>query len=217
MAYIPQEQGQSTMANSTSVAIASDQTALPISGTIVISNPTETGLAKNDTITANIGLKADAAAASDTGSFSILAFIKKGLQNWTSLLARIPSLVSGRIPVDGSGVTQPISGTVTANTGLTQPLTDTQLRAANVNVTVSNPTTATETGLAKETKQNLAVWEAIAGNNKTLAYYVGLAAGNPSGSTSNIQTIQFKTGASVIVTQNFTYDSNNNILTITAA
>jgi len=32
----------------------------------------------------------------------------------------------------------PISGTVTANTGLVQPLTDTQLRATSLNVTVSN-------------------------------------------------------------------------------
>lgn len=35
---------------------------------------------------------------------------------------------------DGSATTQPISGTVTANTGLTQPLTDTQLRATAVPV-----------------------------------------------------------------------------------
>jgi hypothetical protein len=38
------------------------------------------------------------------------------------------------VKVDGSAVTQPVSGTVTANTGLTQPLTDTQLRAASVPV-----------------------------------------------------------------------------------
>ena len=37
-----------------------------------------------------------------------------------------------------SGNPVPVSGTVTANTGLSQPLTDTQLRASNVGVTVSN-------------------------------------------------------------------------------
>jgi hypothetical protein len=58
---------------------------------------------------ADLGAKADAVATTDTGTFSVIAFIKRGLQNWTSLLAKIPALVSGRIPVDGSGVTQPVS------------------------------------------------------------------------------------------------------------
>lgn len=58
-----------------------------------------------------IGKQADAVASSDTGTFSVVALIKRGLQNWTTLLAKIPTLVSGRIPVDGSGVTQPISAT----------------------------------------------------------------------------------------------------------
>jgi len=61
----------------------------------------------------DLGAKADAVATTDTGTFSVIAFIKRGLQNWTSLLAKIPALVSGRIPVDGSGVTQSVSGTET--------------------------------------------------------------------------------------------------------
>ncbi len=56
-----------------------------------------------------LGNQADSAASSDTGTFSIIAFIKRSMQNWTSLLAKLPALVAGRIPVDGSGVTQPIS------------------------------------------------------------------------------------------------------------
>lgn len=35
----------------------------------------------------------------------------------TSIDSKTPALVSGRQPVDGSGVTQPVSGTVTANAG----------------------------------------------------------------------------------------------------
>jgi hypothetical protein len=35
---------------------------------------------------------------------------------------KIPALVTGRVPVDGSGVTQPVSGTVTANIGTTNGL-----------------------------------------------------------------------------------------------
>lgn len=56
-----------------------------------------------------LGTPADSPATTDTGTFSIIAFIKRGMQNWTTLLAKIPALVSGRIPVDGSGVTQPVS------------------------------------------------------------------------------------------------------------
>jgi hypothetical protein len=65
-----------------------------------------TNLSNIDT---DLGAPSDSAASSDTGTFSVIALIKRGLQNWTSLLAKIPALVSGRIPVDGSGVTQPIS------------------------------------------------------------------------------------------------------------
>jgi len=58
---------------------------------------------------AALGAKADAAASSDGGAFSLIALAKRALGNWTTLLARIPALVSGRMPVDGSGVTQPVS------------------------------------------------------------------------------------------------------------
>lgn len=52
--------------------------------------------------------------------------------------------VANALKVDGSAVTQPISGTVTANTGLAQPLTDAQLRATPV--PISGTITATPTG-----------------------------------------------------------------------
>jgi hypothetical protein len=54
-------------------------------------------------------LDAEAAPADGTGNYSVIAAMKRGLLNWASLLARIPALESGRVPVDGSGVTQPIS------------------------------------------------------------------------------------------------------------
>ncbi|MFM6253362.1 MAG: hypothetical protein ACKPEQ_30180, partial [Dolichospermum sp.] len=74
---------------------------------------------------------------------------------------RIPALSNGKIPVDVSslnitvsntsleisndvGNPVPVSGTVTANTGLSQPLTDTQLRATAVPVSM----TAAPAGLA---------------------------------------------------------------------
>ncbi|MCA2594051.1 MAG: hypothetical protein IM526_02670 [Microcystis sp. M38BS1] len=79
--------------------------------------------------------------------------------NLSSLDGKVPSnltVTSTRLLVDGSGVTQPISGTVTANTGLSQPLTDTQLRASppTVSLSSSNLTTLTPpaaiTGFATE-------------------------------------------------------------------
>jgi len=39
-----------------------------------------------------LGTQADAAASSDTATFSLMAFIKRGMQNWTALLAKIPAI-----------------------------------------------------------------------------------------------------------------------------
>lgn len=49
-----------------------------------------------------MGATADAAATSDAGTFSLIALFKR-------LLGKLPTLASGRMPVDGSGVTQPVS------------------------------------------------------------------------------------------------------------
>jgi hypothetical protein len=43
-------------------------------------------------IDADLGTKSDAAATTDIGNFSLISLFKRGLQNWTSLLAKIPSL-----------------------------------------------------------------------------------------------------------------------------
>lgn len=45
--------------------------------------------------TTDLGETNDAAASSDTGTFSVIALIKRALQNWTTLLARIPALGQG--------------------------------------------------------------------------------------------------------------------------
>ena len=65
-------------------------------------------------VDANLGAKADAAASSDAGTFSLVALVKRSLSNWTTLLARVPALVSGRIPVDTSGAIQLGAGAVSA-------------------------------------------------------------------------------------------------------
>jgi hypothetical protein len=48
----------------------------------------------------DLGVKNQSAATDDTGTFSVIQFIKRALQNWTTLQAKIPSLSSGRIPVE---------------------------------------------------------------------------------------------------------------------
>ncbi len=67
-----------------------------------------------------------------------------GNSSLTSIDGKTPALVSGRVPVDGSGVTQPISGSVsiTGTAAVSGPLTDAQLRAAAVSV--SGPLTDTQ-------------------------------------------------------------------------
>jgi hypothetical protein len=61
---------------------------------VVVSAPALTSL------DANVGaLDATAAPADGTGNYSIIAALKRGLLNWASLLARIPALESGRMPV----------------------------------------------------------------------------------------------------------------------
>ena len=98
IALLPGSLGQKTMAESLAVTIASNQTAVPISAA---SLPLPTGAATAAgqittngllvSIDDNIGLSSVAAATSDTGTFPILAFIKRGMQNWTTLLARLPA------------------------------------------------------------------------------------------------------------------------------
>lgn len=68
------------------------------------------------TLITNFGAVADAVASTDTGSFSLISLIKRGMQNWTSLLAKFSATSNSdvdRLPVsqlDGLAV----SGTATS-------------------------------------------------------------------------------------------------------
>lgn len=106
------------------VAVSADYTrgagnsdANTLRAVLASDGPTVTALASIDT---DIGQTNQSAATTDTGSFSIIQLIKRGLQNWTTLLTRIPALVSGRMPVSSSVPTTG-SGTIlsltTATTG----------------------------------------------------------------------------------------------------
>ena len=153
------------------------------SGTVTVQNEVEitndngNPIPVTGTVTANTGLsqpitdaqlRASAVAVSATSlplPSGAATEAKQDTANssLSSIDGKLPSLASGRIPVDigGTGsitVTSgtitvqneveitndtgnpiPVSGTVTANTGLSQPLTDTQLRASAV--AVSGPLT----------------------------------------------------------------------------
>jgi len=62
----------------------------------------DTGNTALTSLNTAIGAPADTAATTDTGTFSLIALFKR-------LLGKFPTLVTGRWPVDGSGVTQPVS------------------------------------------------------------------------------------------------------------
>lgn len=75
----------------------------PLGAEVIISTALGSGggaVTVADGADATLGAKADAAATTDTGTFSVIAFIKRGLQNWTTLLARIPALSTNAVPVE---------------------------------------------------------------------------------------------------------------------
>jgi hypothetical protein len=161
----------------------------PITGMVTVINPlateltlsqllgqAEDNLARNGTIVStneSLGAKVDLPALTDIGDFSIIAFIKRALSNWTTLLARIPALVSGRIPVDGSGVTQPISGTITianpTETGLSKEIT---LESIDTNIGAqSDATASSDSGtfsIIAFIKRALSNWTTLLGRVATL-------------------------------------------------
>ena len=92
--------------------------------------------------TATIALR----AAADTSQVSVAGVSTAANQNTgnaslTSINTKLPSdltVTATRLLVDGSGVTQPVSGTVTVSNPTAQGLTDTQLRATAVPVSVAS-------------------------------------------------------------------------------
>jgi hypothetical protein len=63
----------------------------PTAATSTLQTAGNTSLSNLDT---DLGAQADAAASSDTGTFSVIAFIKRGMQNWTSLFGLLPSALT---------------------------------------------------------------------------------------------------------------------------
>jgi hypothetical protein len=172
------------------IPVAIDQTGfgnVPISGTVT---------------DANIGQTSDSAATTDTGTFSVIALIKRGLQNWTSLLAKIPALVSGRIPVDGSGVTQPISASSLplpsgASTAAKQPALGTAGTPSSDVITVQG----TSAGTALNTKETQPIGDYVVNvgtvGNISLGGSSVSTAGFDAGTTADYIAVNLEGGGTV--------------------
>lgn len=87
--------------------------------------------AKQDTMIAAIGAPADAAASSDTGTFSLISFIKRGLQNWTTLQAKIPALGQALMAVSFPVVIASNQSAIPTTTSVVDP-------TASGNITTQN-------------------------------------------------------------------------------
>jgi hypothetical protein len=112
-----QKGGGAITATTTRVTLATDGP-----GVLALSN-----------IDADLGAPADAAATTDTGTFSIIAFIKRGLQNWTTLLARVPALQSGATPIGDNGASLTVDGKAyRAAVDITRPANTTAYTALDV-------------------------------------------------------------------------------------
>lgn len=87
----------------------------------------------NSGVEARLGALTESAPASDSASSGLNGLLRR-------LLGKFPALVSGRLPVDGSGVTQPVSGTLTANLGtLNGAATQTTLAAIDTKLGAALP------------------------------------------------------------------------------
>lgn len=119
------------------IPVSVSSSTLP-SGAATSANQTtaNTSLSNIDT---DLGAPADSAASTDTGSFSLISLFKRLLST------KLPNSSGGRVPVDGSGVTQPVSGTITSNAG-TGTFT-TSDRGATGEATISSFTSTTSATL----------------------------------------------------------------------
>jgi len=102
----------------------------------------------------SIGTNTDTSAASDTGNHSLFSFFKRLLS------VKLPNAVSGRVPVDGSGVTQPISAAALplpsgASTSSNQTTTNTRLGATDEAAASSDTANSGLNGLLKRLLQGI--------------------------------------------------------------
>jgi len=89
-------------------------------------------------------------------------------------------------------------------------------RDTNTGVATANTLRVVQEDLVRDHTVQ-ANWEFVAGNSKEMTYYPtsvpGTDPNNPSGN-ENLQTVVFKQGVSTIITQTFTYDTSDRIVTL---
>ena len=117
-------------------------------------SPVPVSAAALTNIDADLGAPADEVATTDTGSFSLIAMVKRGLQNWTTLLARVPAqAIPGLLPVDTLGTPGVPRVQTTAGIAATVTLTETCRRVSMF---------ATQ-----------GVWYSISGTATSSSHYIG--------------------------------------------
>ena len=160
--------GQAASAASSPVVLASDQSPIPITGTITASNP-------------SIGTNGAAAPASSTQAAG-----KDGSGN----LRPLQVSTAGVLSVDGSAVTQPVSGSVSvSNFPATQPVSAAALPLPTGAATAANQSTANASLSSIDSKLTSPL--SVQG---TVGAKLSDAAGNAIGSTSGALNVAITSG-----------------------
>jgi hypothetical protein len=133
-------------------------------------------------------LDAAAAPADGTGNYSIIAALKRGLLNWASLLARIPALESGRVPI--AAVALPLPTGAASETTLAALNTKVPVQivpgllpvdtlgtpgASRVQVTAGIAATVTLTATCRRVSMfaTQGAWYSISGTATATSHYIG--------------------------------------------
>lgn len=176
--------GQTTMVGSSPVVIASNQTAVPVSGTVTANAGTGTFAVSAATLPLPTGA---ATAANQTTINTQTTKLNDGTD--TALIT-----AAGALVVDGSGSTQPVSGTVSAAQSGTWNIT-------NVSGTVSLPTGAATA--SNQTTLNTQTTKLNDGVDTALITGAGALVVDGSGSTQPISaaSLPLPTGASTSANQ----------------
>lgn len=127
----------------------------PVSGTVTANIGTTNGLAL-DTSVNGLLVSQGSTTSGQKGTLTLAAVTTAAPAYTTAQTSPLSLTTTGLLRVDGSGVTQPVSGTITANAG-TGNFTVVQATAANLNATVTGTVTAnigTTNGLALDASVN---------------------------------------------------------------
>jgi hypothetical protein len=191
--------GQGVMSGSVSVTIASDQTAIPVTGTFTNPSVGPTGAAVpadasyagmnvggnliGVTGTSN-GLKVDGSAVTQPISAAALPLPTGAATNAELVTINTtlgsPLQAGGTVSVSNFPATQPVSGTVTANAG-TGNFTVTQSTGTNLHVVVDSAPTTAVTGTFFQATQPVSIAATVTTSD--------LADGSASGGTAGTKSM----------------------------